>query len=66
MKKIIKTLALMIFFSFALLTFAAADVAPMGPIIAVSLCLLAAAVAVVIVAVVLIVKLVIHIVKSRK
>lgn len=66
MKKLIKTFALMIFFSFALTGFAFADVAPMGPIIAVSLCLLVAAIAVVVVAVVLIVKLIMHIAKNRK
>ncbi len=66
MKKIIKTLALMIFFSFALAGFAFADVAPMGPIIVIGLLMYAFGFAVVIIAVVLVVKLIIKLIKNRK
>lgn len=65
MKKIIKTLALMIFLSFALTTFVFADVA-IGPMIAVAGLIYLLIAAVVIIAVVLIVKLIIRLVKSRK
>lgn len=66
MKKIIKTLALMVFFSFALMSFASADVAPMGPLIAMVLLIYVFIAAVVIIAVVFIVKLIIRLVKNRK
>lgn len=65
MKKFIKTLALMIYLSFAMCTLVSADVA-MGPMIAVIGLIWLLIAAVVIIAVVLIVKLIIKLRRKNK